>query len=143
MHAICHITGGGLPGNLPRVLAEGLRVELDASSWNAPAIFDWLQTQGNVEQKEMYRTFNCGIGLVLIVAADVADGVLQLLQQSGEQASVIGQLHNNPDNKEPVSIKRVRELRIRIQNELRNSHESTYSTNIIKEQKRYQTHAKS
>lgn len=104
VHAICHITGGGLPGNLPRVLADGLRAKLDSNSWDAPPVFHWLQTQGNVEQKEMYRTFNCGIGLVLIVAADVADDVLQQLKKSGEQASIIGQLHSNPDNKERVRI---------------------------------------
>jgi phosphoribosylformylglycinamidine cyclo-ligase len=104
VHAICHVTGGGLPGNLPRVLADGLRAELDSNRWNAAPVFDWLQTQGNVEQKEMYRTFNCGIGLVLVVAADIADDVLQQLEQLGEQASIIGQLHNNPDNKERVSI---------------------------------------
>lgn len=104
VHAICHITGGGLPGNLPRVLADGLRAELNSNSWDAPPIFHWLQTQGNVERKEMYRTFNCGIGLVLIVAADVADDVLQQLKKSGEQASIIGQLHSNPGNKERVRI---------------------------------------
>ncbi|MGC4088207.1 MAG: AIR synthase-related protein [Polyangiaceae bacterium] len=64
MHALAHITGGGLPGNLPRVLPEGCDARIDESSWTWPPLFQWLQRKGGVERFEMYRTFNCGVGMV-------------------------------------------------------------------------------
>jgi len=92
IHAISHITGGGLLENIPRVLPDGVKAVIDAASWQRPAVFDWLQEQGNVEDKEMYRTFNNGIGMVIVVAAEEADKALALLNQAGEQASLIGQI---------------------------------------------------
>ena len=92
VHAMAHITGGGLPENLPRVLPDGAAAQIDTSSWQRPAVFDWLQKNGNVEDFEMYRTFNCGIGMVVCVAAADADKALQLLNDAGEQAVRVGEI---------------------------------------------------
>jgi phosphoribosylformylglycinamidine cyclo-ligase len=90
VHALAHITGGGLPENLPRVLPSGTRVVLEAHAWQRPAIFDWLQAQGQVTDAEMYRTFNCGIGMVICVAHEDLDNALKILRQTGETAWPIG-----------------------------------------------------
>jgi phosphoribosylformylglycinamidine cyclo-ligase len=90
LRAIAHITGGGLIENLPRVLPDGTRGLIDARSWQRPAIFDWLQRQGNVAEQEMYRTFNCGIGMIVVVAPGDADRALALLADQGETAWAIG-----------------------------------------------------
>ena len=92
VHAIAHITGGGLPGNLPRVLPERARAIVDARSWKRPAIFDWLQEQGNIDDKEMYRTFNCGIGMVVITDASNAEKAISILTKAGETAQIIGHI---------------------------------------------------
>lgn len=92
VHAIAHITGGGLPENLPRVLPEATQAVIDESSWNWPAAFKWLQEQGKVDTFEMYRTFNCGIGLVMVVSADQAETTINILESAGEKAQVIGQV---------------------------------------------------
>lgn len=91
VHALAHITGGGLVGNLPRVLPEGLGAVINSASWPHPPIFDWLQNQGAVADAEMYRTFNCGIGMVLVVHAESADAVMHSLRQQGETPFLIGQ----------------------------------------------------
>ena len=70
VHAMAHITGGGLSENIIRVVPEGLGLQVDASAWKLPPVFDWLQREGAVADSEMWRTFNCGIGFVLIVAQD-------------------------------------------------------------------------
>ncbi len=90
--ALAHITGGGLPENLPRVLPGNATAVIDTSSWQRPAIFDWLQENGNIEDFEMYRTFNCGVGMVLCVAEADVDKTIALLKTRGEQASVIGRI---------------------------------------------------
>jgi phosphoribosylformylglycinamidine cyclo-ligase len=90
VHSLCHITGGGLPENLPRVLPENCRAVIDGSSWQRPAVFDWLQQQGNIARSEMYRTFNCGIGMVVVVGADQAQLTIETLRAAGEEVSVIG-----------------------------------------------------
>jgi phosphoribosylformylglycinamidine cyclo-ligase len=90
IHAFAHITGGGLLENIPRVLPNGLGVELDGTAWNAPAVFAWLQDQGGVSDEEMARTFNCGIGMVAIVPAVRLDSVIDGLTASGETATRIG-----------------------------------------------------
>ncbi len=90
--ALAHITGGGLPENLPRVLPQGLGARIDASSWQRPAVFRWLQEQGGISDAEMYRTFNCGVGMVLAVAPEDAEQALQILSASGEQAWRLGEL---------------------------------------------------
>jgi len=90
--ALAHITGGGLIENLPRVLSEGVEVKIDYKSWTAPEIFPWLQKMGNVADEEMHRTFNCGIGMVLVVDKNDAEKVKDVLEKSGEEAFVIGKL---------------------------------------------------
>jgi len=90
VHALAHITGGGLVENIPRVLPSNCAVRLDASAWQRPAIFDAVQQLGNVPPDEMYRTFNMGIGMVLMVSPYYADSVLEQLRQAGEAAVVIG-----------------------------------------------------
>jgi phosphoribosylformylglycinamidine cyclo-ligase len=92
VHAMAHITGGGLPGNLPRVLPDGLRACIDESSWQWPSLFQFLQQQGQVERFEMYRTFNCGVGMVIAVDAQVADQAIAVLTAQGETAWKIGQI---------------------------------------------------
>jgi phosphoribosylformylglycinamidine cyclo-ligase len=92
VHALCHVTGGGLPGNLPRVLPDGLGVDVDAATWRWPAIFDWLQEQGPVADEEMWRTFNCGVGMVAVVGAEVADDAVALLDERGVPSWVLGRV---------------------------------------------------
>jgi phosphoribosylformylglycinamidine cyclo-ligase len=89
---MAHITGGGLPENLPRVLPQGCRALIDGSSWERPAVFQWLQAQGNVVEAEMLRTFNCGVGMVVCVAEGDADRAIALLQAHGETAWRLGRI---------------------------------------------------
>ncbi len=88
--ALSHITGGGFTENIPRILAPGVGVEIDLASWQRPALFDWLQATGNVEPEEMARTFNNGIGMVLIVQQQEQQRILDLLSQAGERPVVMG-----------------------------------------------------
>jgi phosphoribosylformylglycinamidine cyclo-ligase len=92
--ALSHITGGGLPENLPRVLPTDCRAVVNTSSWQWPAIFSWLQEQGNVATPEMYRTFNCGVGMVLCVASASVETALTLLSQHGLKAWELGTVIN-------------------------------------------------
>lgn len=92
VHGLAHITGGGLLENIPRVIPEGLGVELDSTAWQRPVIFDWLQDQGNIADREMHRTFNCGIGMTVMVSADDADKAVAQLRAAGEEASIIGRV---------------------------------------------------
>ncbi|MEE4190830.1 MAG: phosphoribosylformylglycinamidine cyclo-ligase [Halieaceae bacterium] len=92
VRALCHITGGGLLENLPRVLPAGCGATIETSSWQWPQIFHWLQSQGNVDSREMYRTFNCGVGMVVCVAAADADAALASLEASGETAWQLGEI---------------------------------------------------
>ena len=92
VHALAHITGGGLIENIPRALPEGLAASLDASSWREPAVFGWLGEAGGIARHEMYRTFNCGIGMAVVVAADAADGVAEVLRGAGETVYTIGRV---------------------------------------------------
>ena len=90
--ACAHITGGGLIENPPRVLADGVTANFDWNAWDMPAVFQWLQATGGVADEEMRRTFNCGVGLMLVVAPQDAEPVLAALLQAGEDAFVCGQL---------------------------------------------------
>jgi len=92
VHAIAHITGGGLTENLPRVLPADAKAMLNVASWRRPAIFQWLQQRGNVADAEMWRTFNCGVGLVVCVAPDAVDTALELLRASGETVWRLGEI---------------------------------------------------
>ncbi|HTD13417.1 MAG TPA: phosphoribosylformylglycinamidine cyclo-ligase [Steroidobacteraceae bacterium] len=92
VHALAHITGGGLSDNIPRVLPAGLEAVLERASWGADPVFDWLQRAGGIEPAEMYRTFNCGIGMVVIVAAARAAAAVSYLAARGETAHIIGEV---------------------------------------------------
>ncbi|MEJ2308210.1 MAG: phosphoribosylformylglycinamidine cyclo-ligase [Gammaproteobacteria bacterium] len=92
VHGLAHITGGGLPENLPRVLPIDVDAILDLDSWQYPPVFRWLQEQGNVEESEMLRTFNCGIGMVVCVSGDDADKAVSILEAAGETVYRIGRI---------------------------------------------------
>ena len=89
---MAHITGGGLTENVPRVLPEGVKAVIDQSAWQRPKLFDWLQREGNVAEAEMHRVFNCGIGMVVVVARENLAQALQLLHVAGEKAVEIGNI---------------------------------------------------
>jgi phosphoribosylformylglycinamidine cyclo-ligase len=92
VHGVAHITGGGLIDNIPRVLPDGLEVVLQHGSWVRPAVFDWLQTEGRVADAEMFRVFNCGIGMTLQVAGSDAARAIGILRDAGQEALVIGEV---------------------------------------------------
>lgn len=92
LHALAHITGGGLTDNIPRVLPEGTSVELDRATWEQPAIFTLLQRLGNVPDREMLRTFNCGVGMILICAEESRDQIIDHLARYDEHPRVIGRV---------------------------------------------------
>ncbi len=92
VRAMAHITGGGLPENLPRVLPDGCSARIDLGSWELPLVFRWLQQQGNISRSELFRTFNCGVGMVLCVPADQADRAVTLLNEAGENAWRLGRI---------------------------------------------------
>jgi phosphoribosylformylglycinamidine cyclo-ligase len=92
VHGMAHITGGGLVGNIPRVLPSNCNAELKTAAWERPAIFDFLEKRGPVEKAEMYRVFNMGIGFVLIVAKEYADAIEEKLTRSGQTVYRIGRI---------------------------------------------------
>jgi len=94
VRGLAHITGGGLTDNIPRVLPDGLEVVLERKSWQRDPVFDWLQRTGRIELGEMYRTFNCGIGMVAIVPNGKAQAAVDLLNARGETAGVIGEVRS-------------------------------------------------
>ncbi len=92
VHAIAHITGGGLTENLPRVLPPRTKAIIDTASWPRPAIFQWLQQQGGVAEAEMWRTFNCGVGMVIGVTAEDAERAQTILRDAGETVWTLGRI---------------------------------------------------
>ena len=92
VHALAHITGGGISENLPRVLPTGCRALVDLDAWKLPAVFQWLRVEGGVEEAEMLRTFNCGLGMLAVVAADGLAAALQTLEAAGEAPVVVGEI---------------------------------------------------
>ena len=92
VHGVAHITGGGIAGNLKRVLPEHCRAELNRANWPQPAIIDWLQQTGDIDDEELLRTFNCGLGMVVVVAAEQASAVLDVLNRHGEQSFIVGKV---------------------------------------------------
>jgi phosphoribosylformylglycinamidine cyclo-ligase len=102
--ALSHITGGGLLENLPRVLPAGARAHIETGSWQWPPVFQWLQSAGNVESEEMYRTFNCGVGMVLCIAEAEAEQAIATLNAAGETAWRIGQIESADQSGELVVL---------------------------------------
>ena len=92
VNARSHITGGGLLENLPRVLPSHLAAKIDPTSWELPEIFQWLQTEGNIDITEMYRVLNCGVGMVVVVPKDTSQPTIDYLNSSGEKAWLIGEV---------------------------------------------------
>ena len=92
VHGIAHITGGGLEENILRITPDGLEIDIDANTWERPPAFEWLQKLGNVETEEMYRVFNMGLGLALIVSPYYADSIRRTLSEKGHQSWVIGEV---------------------------------------------------
>lgn len=101
---MAHITGGGLTENIPRVLPENTVAELRADAWPLPKLFQWLQEAGNVAQDEMYRTFNCGIGMVVVVSAAEADKAAALLRDAGETVYRLGQIRERHGDEHQTQI---------------------------------------
>jgi phosphoribosylformylglycinamidine cyclo-ligase len=91
-HGLSHITGGGLVDNIPRVLPDGLEVVLERSAWPRVALFEWLQQQGKITDAEMYRVFNCGIGMTVHISANDAQRAIGILRAAGQEALVIGEI---------------------------------------------------
>jgi phosphoribosylformylglycinamidine cyclo-ligase len=104
VHALCHVTGGGLPGNLPRVLPDGLGVELDPRAWARPAIFDLVQRAGEVSEAEMRRTFNLGLGLCAFVAAADAEPIRAAFVSAGVAATVVGTVRSMPGAEDDARV---------------------------------------
>ena len=102
VRAMAHITGGGLPENLPRVLPADAVAWVDTSSWTLPELFQWLQREGQVDAFEMYRTFNCGVGMVLVVPDAQLDQALALLEAAGENAWLLGEIRTGEGTAEVI-----------------------------------------
>ena len=90
--AIAHVTGGGIVENLPRVLPPGTRAVIDASSWRRPPVFEWLRDTGGIAEAEMWRTFNCGAGMLIVTARDAAETIVDALEAGGERAWIAGEI---------------------------------------------------
>jgi len=101
---MAHITGGGITENIPRVLPEGLTAEIQASGWELPPLFQWLQAQGNIVPSEMYKTFNCGIGMAIIIAKEDAAAAKALLEAAGETVFEIGHIRIQNAGEAPTIV---------------------------------------
>ncbi|AXE28998.1 phosphoribosylformylglycinamidine cyclo-ligase [Chromobacterium phragmitis] len=101
---MAHITGGGITENTPRVLPDNAVAQLDAASWQLPKLFQWLQREGNVDIQEMYRTFNCGIGMVVVVAPEHAESAMALLREAGETVYRLGQVRERRGDEHQTQI---------------------------------------
>ena len=98
IHAISHITGGGLLENIPRVLPKNLAAKLNSNSWETPEIFNWIQDQGKIDANEMYRVLNCGVGMIVIVPKESLDDSIKLLNSNGEDSWLIGEIVSSDVN---------------------------------------------
>ena len=104
IHALAHITGGGFWENIPRVLPANTKAVCREDSWEWPEVFKWLQKNGNIDTHEMYRTFNCGVGMIVALDKSDAEKAVEILNANGEKAWVIGSIENAADNEEQVEI---------------------------------------
>ncbi|WP_164659191.1 phosphoribosylformylglycinamidine cyclo-ligase [Tropicibacter sp. Alg240-R139] len=96
VHALAHITGGGLTENLPRVLPDEMGAEIDLNAWDLPPVFKWMAETGGIIESEMLKTFNCGIGMIVVCDADQADALTALLSEAGETVSRLGTINGTP-----------------------------------------------
>lgn len=101
---MAHITGGGITENIPRVLPAGLTAEISAKSWDLPALFKWLQVEGNITHAEMYKTFNCGIGMAVVVAKEHVNQAKKLLTEAGETVYEIGYVRTQQAGEAPTIV---------------------------------------
>ncbi|QSX32207.1 phosphoribosylformylglycinamidine cyclo-ligase [Shewanella avicenniae] len=104
VHALAHITGGGFWENIPRVLPDNAKAVIKGDSWQWPVVFDWLMSAGNIEKYEMYRTFNCGVGMVIALPANQVDAAIALLKSHGEHAWHIGEIAARAEGDKAVEI---------------------------------------
>ena len=104
VRAFAHVTGGGLPGNVPRVVPDGLFADIDGSGWPRPPVFDLIRKTGNVDPAEMYRTFNCGIGMVAVVPAEQAEEAASFAGGLGREAFVIGEIREAGEGEGKIGI---------------------------------------
>jgi phosphoribosylformylglycinamidine cyclo-ligase len=104
VHGIAHITGGGLEENVFRITPKGIKIEIDSAKWERPPIFDWLQKTGGVATDEMYRVFNMGIGIALIVSPYYADSICRTLTQFGHESWIIGNVSASEDGSKSVTV---------------------------------------
>lgn len=104
VHAIAHLTGGGFWENIPRVLPKNTKAVINEKSWEWPSVFNWLQEKGNIDTYEMYRTFNCGVGMVIALPQEQVETALAILKQAGENAWLIGHIEHAEDDAEQVVI---------------------------------------
>ena len=101
---MAHITGGGLTGNVPRILPDNVRAEIAQAAWQRPKLFDWLQQEGGVSDDEMHRVFNCGIGMVVVVAREDAPQAVKILNDAGEAALVIGSIKPRSEGEAQTTV---------------------------------------
>ena len=92
IHGLCHITGGGLLENVPRIIPEGFTANIDSSTWQRPEIFNWLRQAGEINSEEMYRVFNCGIGMIVVLPEHQTDQAIEICQRMTHQAKIIGEI---------------------------------------------------
>ncbi|MYB88885.1 MAG: phosphoribosylformylglycinamidine cyclo-ligase [Proteobacteria bacterium] len=103
VRGLCHITGGGLVENVPRMIPDGLLARIDTKAWKRPEIFDWIQQAGTIEDGEMHRVFNCGMGMLVVVPEDQADAGMTICRQSDQSAEIIGKIMRS-DSKDKVRL---------------------------------------
>jgi phosphoribosylformylglycinamidine cyclo-ligase len=101
---MAHITGGGITENIPRILGEDLMAEIQSSSWPLPKLFQWLQDKGNISNTELYRTFNCGIGMAIVIDKNDVAKAKQVLQESNETVYEIGIIRERLANEHPTMV---------------------------------------
>jgi phosphoribosylformylglycinamidine cyclo-ligase len=104
VHGLCHITGGGFEGNIPRVLPQGVSALIDISSWPRPPVYPWIERQGGISKSELLRVFNCGIGMLVVAPEKEAEDIVQRLGGLGERAYVIGEVRRGEKDEPPLLL---------------------------------------
>lgn len=105
IHGMAHITGGGLTENIPRVIPDGLMARIDASSWQLPDVFKWLKVEGNLDNDDLARTLNCGLGMVIVCDPDRAEGLIKVLSSMGENVYQIGSILEHKKSDIPITVR--------------------------------------